>query len=153
MDNQNKTENMFKITQNRKVLLMAVSIFVVSVSMILFFVGGNGQDLSVSNENLQTQLLEVFHHNEEKVDDYRELLGDPDSPLFVVESDGTFSYLSPDFAEKIGYSEEELLGEAFFPYIHSKDLPVFVTAFTKLVQNGEQQSNLGPFRIEMKNGN
>lgn len=71
---------------------------------------------------------------------FRNLTENLNDMVFIADTDGTFSYVSPNFEETMGYKIDELLGHSFTEFIHSEDLPIVVDAFNRALR-GEKVRN------------
>lgn len=166
---------MSPITQNNKIALAAVSIFLASFGSMLIFIDGNG----ASPEYLKSDVIEsamngesshgglhfnegspkTEEHNESESDTlkkqenlYRVLLNNFSDPFVVLEPSGKPEFLSSDFTEKYGFSMKSMNTKGFFTYINSKDLPDFVSEYTSVIQSGKASPKVGPYRFESLNG-
>jgi PAS domain S-box-containing protein len=170
---------MSPITQNNKIAISAVSIFLASfVSMLVFM---NQQDVSsdyVKADVLETAkehgLQEGGHgvyfsgeghgdsHEEEAEaghsvdagdeDLYRAIAGNFDDPLFALKPTGHVEFLSQSFCEDYGYELNEMEKNVFFSYIYASDLPEFVATYTEVIQSGKSVDRVGPYRFLNSDG-
>lgn len=134
--------------ENRKIAIVSLTIFVVSIISVLVVLGS---EFLSSGESLKVDILEVISHHEEE-NKYRDIIRNSEDPIFAIETDGTISYLSPGVENKLGYEPGELTGKLFFQLIHEKDTSLLIKGFTELFQNKKSVSLEGPYRIMTKNG-
>jgi len=79
---------------------------------------------------------------------YRSYLKNTKNPIFVVDTEDKFIYVSSDFCDLINSRCNLLMGSLFLDYIHSKNLPAFVIDHTKVIQHGKEMTSVGPYRIK-----
>lgn len=147
------------LSQNKKIAISAIAVFIVSFSIMLFFLG-KGDDVA---QKSQTNLMD-FEHEEgkdggaENADDvklseiaiaaiYKPYLEDVTAPFFVIDVEGNFQYLSEKFCQLMLSKCEQLKNKKLFDFVNSKDLSDFVSVHTKLIQNGKDLSGIGPLRM------
>ena len=152
--------NMTTLSQNKKIVIAAISIFIVSFSVMVFFLERNGDKF----DHGQT---DVLHNDEQNVDhdsehtdeeiaspvedphvsNYVDHLKNPKAPFFVTNAEGDFKYLSEGFCELIGVSCDSIQNASLFDYVNSKDLPDLAASHSKLIQDSEDTDGLGPYRM------
>jgi PAS domain S-box-containing protein len=69
----------------------------------------------------------------------------------IVDSDGTFRYLTPSVKTVFGYDPEELVGEVGFQYIHPDDREMAMEEFTEMLENPDYEPEI-EFRFEHADG-
>lgn len=140
---------MLTLTQNKKIAISAISLFLVSFTSMLFFLKNNGTDLN----NGQTNVVGSNEYNSEQTEEvneesvYRGYLGNEESPIFVVNTEGKIVFASDDCCGLLSVSCDKFIGELFFDYINTKDLSALVAEHTKLIQNPKFTENIGPYRM------
>ncbi|MBD3329968.1 PAS domain S-box protein [Candidatus Peregrinibacteria bacterium] len=143
---------MITLSQNKKILITAISIFVVSfIFFLLFF---ENAELNKASLHTSTLKLTTSHTPSKTVDDpqniYTEYIND-DRPWFSTSVEGEFVYLSDEFCELMDKECSELEGKLLYHYINTKDLPELVSENSRLFQEKEKVEAMGPFRL-MKDG-
>jgi len=149
--NINKYKNgncMLTLSQNKKIAISAIALFFVSFAAMIFFLENNGEKV----DHGQVNILDVGEHSEEiKVIDpetmYREYLGDEENPVFVMNAEGAVMFATNDCCALLDVDCEEYVGNSFFDYINTKDLPDFVTDHMKLMQDPKLTEGIGPYRM------
>lgn len=143
---------MFHLSQTKKIALMAIALFFLSVASITFFLKNGGDEFSYS----KADILQVANHKDEsdkKPDEnerenkYRELTGNVDNPILVINVEGKVTFVSDDFCKLLSEKCSNVLDNLLFKYINSEDLPDFVSAHSKLIADGEKNEALGPLRM------
>lgn len=140
---------MLTLTQNKKIAISAISLFLVSFAGMLFFLKNNGNEL----EQGKTNVLESTKHGTEQVAEidqesiYREYIGSEENPIFVVNAEGNVVFASDDCCKLLSVNCDEFVGKLFFDYINTKDLSSLVSAHTKLIQDPKSTEGLGPYRM------
>lgn len=145
------------IKQNKQVIMVAVTLFVLSMSTTLFFFGANGED---SSEHLKTDVLDHGAVTEsidvkslqEQEKSYRSVMNNQEDPVFVMNVDGTIKFASWDVESALQYKPKELDNQIFFLLINPEDLSPFLNAFGKVIQNKKPVSTVGPYRLRDVNG-
>jgi len=142
-------QNFFR--QNRNILVVALSIFIVSMTALLFFLNSTERDSGA----LQTNILQ--HESGEPVDvdlekSYQDLFQCGDEPFVVMKLDGHITFANSKFLASTGFVNDDLRGKLFFSLIDSRDLTAFFSAFGKVVETGKAVTMVGPFRLADKAG-
>lgn len=127
---------MLPLNQSRKIALIAVGIFVVSISILFVFT----QKSSFMSGDLKTQILGLGTNHGQTAE--------TSDPSIVIQPDNKILYASPSFKEALGYKDEDLKNEDFFGLIHSDDTGEVAKFITKIVQDQNELKNLGPYRIK-----
>jgi PAS domain S-box-containing protein len=76
---------------------------------------------------------------------YRKLAQEGADLVCVIDEEGIFSYLSPNFQNYLGFSVEELEGKNAFDFIHPKDAAIILVDFHRIRE--EKQVRGLPFRF------
>lgn len=164
---------MVQFTQNNKIAVAAVSIFLVSFVSMLVFMDSN----TPSPDFVKSNVLESTFETKEKGHNvyfsegkseatsthggestgaleasYRELAHQDDLPLFVLTPAGKTKFLSANFVEEYGYELKDMKDKTFFSYIDGDDLPEFASAYTDVLDSGKAKSGVGPYRFKTKDG-
>ncbi len=139
---------MLTLSQNKKIAITAIALFLISFAAMLFFLENNGED---SNHG-QVNILDVGGHGEEVVvidpeTMYREYMGGTENPVFVMNADGQITFATDDCCNLLAVDCDDYVGKSFFEYINTKDLPDFVTSYMKLVQEPKLTEGMGPYRM------
>ena len=169
---------MLQFTQNNKIAVAALSIFLVSfISMLVFMDSEKPSPDFVKSDVLSSTLHEqekghsvYFSENDNHASEeghsenaksintdaleksYRELANQESLPIFVLEANGKTKFLSKNFIEDYGYSLDEMDDENFFSYIDGNDLPDFVASYTDVLNSGKSKNGVGPYRFKNKDG-
>lgn len=125
---------MFLPSQDKKIAAIALAVFMVSFSLMMFFLG--------STDRLEHTETNVLHSVMEQTEEIK-----VDGPGFITNPEGEFIYISESFCGLITTGCEEMMDGKIFEYIHTTELPDFVSAFTKLVGEKEKMESIGPFRV------
>lgn len=142
---------MLKLTQNHKIAISVAAIFMISLSIMLFLLGGNSQ-------NMQHLKTSVSHSSEssntetEMSAKYKNYFSEPSDLVFAVDAAGKFTYASEEFCELIKSDCKLLSGKLFFKYVNEEDLADFASTHAKIVKEENDSQGLGPFRLQKANG-
>ena len=127
-------------TQNKKIAIAALAIFIVSFSVMLFFLDGYKVDL----DNTHTNVLDSSHHEEVENTEIRPAHSELS---FVTNTTGTLKYTTNSFCELLKLSCSEFEGKQYYDYINSNDLNDLILVHTKLVEEGSKIEAIGPYRM------
>ena len=149
-----KTNKMSIFTQNKKILITSVSLFMVSLLVILFVLDKSGAGGTYG----KSDVLNSNSHGGEATENesgspktpYDIYLNGNSGPWFVTSADGEFVYLSEDFCNLLNTECKDLEKKNFFNYVNSKDLPEFAVLVTKLIRNTDKIEGAGPYRLLAK---
>ena len=146
------------LTQNKKIAISAVAIFMVSFTAVLFFFGQPGNDVSVTSTDVlshdggehgeDSEHAEEGHEEEEDHgSSYAEYLEDAETPHFATDAEGKFTYVSHGFCELLSAVCDALADALLFDYVNSKDLAELVSNHSKLAFEKEGLDGSGPYRM------
>ncbi len=146
---------MTKISQNTKVYISALSIFVVSLSVILFFF--EGYEGSKGHHG-KANVLGAGHENHEDLDEqvltiqnYKNYLSGLDHAWLVTNSAGEIDHYSEDFLDLVGGDTDKVVGKLLFDYVNTRDLPDLFSETSEVILDGKEKTSIGPFRINGEN--
>ena len=89
---------------------------------------------------------EALRRSEEK---YRELVENLNDVIYLIDSNGTITYVSPPVESVLGYTRSDLVGKNYEDYVHPDDLDAMRQVFKDVLQNRIYPSD---FRIRNKGG-
>ncbi|MFA6992247.1 MAG: PAS domain-containing protein [Candidatus Gracilibacteria bacterium] len=144
--------------QNKKIAIAAISVFVVSLTTMTFFLSRdngfeNGQanllhSGSGESGHGKTDLSNAENSAEAALENqYRKELGNIQEPIFALYASGKFKYASESFCELIKKDCDSLNGKLFYNFINSKDLPNLISALTEILAGKTEKHVIGPFRM------
>lgn len=146
---------MAKISQNKKIALSAVAIFIVSFSVMLFFLGDNQGGLGSGEANVlnsggshgeQTETIDLAKYSEESISEALKA----DEPIFVVTAEGIFDKANSNFCNILDFECEKLKGKKLFDYISKDHIADFVSAHSELILYGKNMDGIGPIKMANK---
>jgi PAS domain S-box-containing protein len=173
---------MVSLTQNNKIAIAAVLIFLVSFSVMLFSIdkeiaspeyiksnvleagageGGSegGHHVYFSEgENSHGEVAEEASEELNLDEVYKNALEGFDGPIFALLPEGKVKFLNEKFSGDYGYELEDaeevegVKGDIFFSFISSSDLPDFAAEYTKVLQSGKAENGTGPYGLLKKDG-
>lgn len=142
---------MLHLSQNKKIAISAVVIFIISFAVMVLFLDVNSSDSG------KTNVFSGGHKEENSSEEefnyltidavYMAYLNNLEGSVFVTNSNGKFEYANQEFCRLAALDCNNLKEKKLFDYIHPKDLPDFVDAHTTLIQSGQEKEGIGPFRI------
>ena len=110
---------------------------------------GDPMILGVSRDvTEQKQLEEELRQSEAK---FRAIVENATDLIGTVNSEGIFTYASPNAIDLFGQEASALIGQPFAPLIHPDDLPLCVEALQQTLTTG--RAELANFRVVHPNGN
>ncbi|WP_341733190.1 PAS domain S-box protein [Microcoleus sp. EPA2] len=87
---------------------------------------------AIMRDITETKATELaLRTSEEK---FRSIIENLNDLVYVINPDSTFSYLSPNFQEVMGYDITELLAQPFGQWVYPADLPICVNALHRCLQ-------------------
>ncbi len=144
-----------KLSQNSKIALGTMAVFMVSVSVMMFLLGQNGEGV---NPHMAAS---VMHSSDSHVEDsqgqsdpdqneelYKSYFNQEAEMILVINSEGEFEYICDRICEKIDLNCKSLEKSHFFDYLNENDLVEYITIHTKLIQNPQNMDGVGPFRLK-----
>jgi PAS domain S-box-containing protein len=151
---------MLKLTQTHKIAISVAAIFMVSLSIMLFLLSGNSQNLGHVQTNVSHSTSSERGGETESEGDldskilekYKAYFEDSDDMIFATDAEGKFTYASKNFCELIGENCDLITGKLFFDYVNGKDLADLASTHAKIVKNGDDSEGLGPYRLHKSNG-
>lgn len=139
------------LIQKNKVLFIVICLVLVSLSTYIFSVGTS--KFSFNSNDLKAYTLQ--EHEIETVqseDFYRDITHNHDNDFFVLKTDTLILFSSQKWRKKFGYEESEVNKNNFFSFVHAKDLPFFTNSMIRVIDNGQIEDNIGPFRLKSQSG-
>ncbi len=94
------------------------------------------------------QEQEALNESEKK---FRALIENSKDLISILSFDGTIKYESPSIKEMLGYSQDELVGENAFNFIHPDDLAAVKEKFAEVIKNPGKVQKVD-FRFLHKSG-
>ncbi len=101
---------------------------------------------AISLEN--ARLYQTLENSETE---FRAFVEDVDDLIYSVDSDGKFTYLSPQFKQMWGYNVNKFVNQPFAPIVHPDDLPKVNSANQKIFETGKKFSGI-EFRTQHQDG-
>lgn len=134
------------LSQNKKIALSAISLFLLSLTSMVLFLSDLGGDYAKTDVlGAGDKAHEV--HEEDVEDSYRSRLSNTELPIVVIDPEGKVVFASEDFCELIDVSCDVFTDNLFFEYVNSKDLPQFFSTQNKVLQGGDAVDGMGPYRL------
>ena len=107
--------------------------FYVNLAEIISTVGYNNLKLE-RNLAEREELLQSLRASEEK---FRFLVDYSYDLVWVLQSDGIFSYVSPSWKAILGYDPSYMVDKAFQPFVHPEDVPVCEHYMSEVLAAGQ----------------
>ena len=82
---------------------------------------------------------------------FRSFVENADDIIYALSLEGLFTYLSPNWLERMGEPAEDALGKSFEPYIHPDDVHLCRAFLEKVKNTGENQSSV-EYRVRHRDG-
>jgi PAS domain S-box-containing protein len=145
-----------RFSQNNKIAVSALAVFLASFSLMLFILGGKGGEFSHGGTNVlqsdrahEESAVEIDPLNLEAT--YRVYLSNFNDPIFVTSPEGRIRFASEGFEDILATPSSKLVGKKLFDYVNSEDLSDMVEVYTRTIQNGNKVEGIGPIRMIRKN--
>jgi len=71
--------------------------------------------------------------------------------IYSLTPDGIFSYVSPNWTDILGQDVSEVEGKPFAPFLHPRDLPLFLAIFNEVIQTGKKRAGI-QYRVKHQDG-
>lgn len=140
------------LRENKHVIMVAVTLFVLSMSSVFLFFGSNGE---LAGKDIKTDILQepiTVKSLQEKENTYRKLLNNQEDTVIVISVDGLVTFSSWNIENTLGYKQQDLNHQMLYSMIYPDDLPNFMSAFGKVLKNKKPVSNVGPYRLRDQSG-
>lgn len=125
---------MLPFSQNKKIAISALAMFIVSLSTTVFFLGG---DINGGTNVLGT---DSSHETvEEKVVE--------NSFNFTTDVGGNITAASADFCRLMNKSCDQVVKESLYKFVNKNDVSDLAAVFGKLAQKAQSIDSIGPIRI------
>lgn len=128
------------LTQDRKIAIAVISIFLISFSVMMFFLQ-TGEEINMLNAS--TMHSTEAGESQDKAEASPKSL--EEAPYFSISSDGKFTQASSGFLELLDI--RELQGESLYDFVHIKDLTKLFSHQTRVIQDKEKIEAVGPIRL------
>lgn len=94
------------------------------------------------------QAEEALRENELK---FRQIVENANDIIYMLTPEGTFSYVSPNWAAMLGYNPDDVMGKHFAPGIHPSDRQKCLKKFQQLVEDNRSIAGL-EYRVHHQDG-
>ena len=132
---------MIVIPQGKKIVIIALSLFVATFSSVLYFIGGD--DPKALHDSAKTSVLENYFHHTEEI----ESLLPKDSEALVITSDGDFIDANENFQKNFQYTLQDLVHKKIYTMIAPHELGRFTTSLVNIMKDGKIIVNDGPYHL------
>lgn len=152
-NNQNKNQ-MTSMFTNRKMFVIAMCMFLITMSSVLFIVGEDKISIDVDTHELQTSVLQ--HDQLDQPHDeafYRGLIDTKSDEFAIINTDRTIRFITPHIEEVHGIYSENAHELNVLTLIHPKDLTEFANTLMDYNKDPQERSGIGPVRIKTSSGN
>lgn len=134
---------MILIPHGKKIALIATSLFVTTLSLVFFFVGG-----SEGHQNLQANIFAEFFHKGGAFVSYME----KDAPVAALDLSGSVIEVNEKFTLTLGYQSRDVVMKNFFSLLSAEDLPAFAADFSSVSTSGKVLVHSGPYHLMASDG-
>ena len=100
-----------------------------------------------ANEEQQKIIEKQLRLSEKR---YKALVQEGSDMTSILSAEGIYNYISPNYITFTGHTEEELIGQNAFNFVHPDDLLMLQKEFSQLTT--EKRVNSSPYRFKRKDG-
>ncbi|WP_204140816.1 PAS domain S-box protein [Halomicronema sp. CCY15110] len=104
-----------------------------------------GISIDITERQEAQQLLAT---SEEK---FRNLVEHANDIIYILNSDGIFNYVSPNWTEILGHDIDEVLKQPFHPFVHPEDVSQCLAFLDSILDTGKKQQGV-EYRVKHKDG-
>lgn len=129
---------------------MALSIFVVSLTVLMFYLSGQIESEGQYGASVidATHIEQIAH--QEQIPDYSAQMDGRDESMVILGLDGSIDHISADILATYNLTEQEVKANLYFNYVHPEDLPALLSSIGKVIENKTPVAIVGPFRMKIK---
>ena len=109
------------------------------------------EKLQILNQSLEQQVKTTVGELQKTEKRYRHLIESVQDIIYKVSVDGYFTYVNPVVKERLGFSEDEIIGQHFTTLVLPAYQESLINFYTEMVQNKEE-STYNEFPIKSKSG-
>ncbi len=110
--------------------------------------GNMKEILSIGKDDTERKKFErALQESEER---FRGLVENAYDIIYTLTPEGTFSYVSPNLKEILGFDVSDFEGESIWEFVHPKDIPICNECFQNMILTSEKISGI-EYRIRHKN--
>jgi PAS domain S-box-containing protein len=111
--------------------------------------GSNAGILSIGQDI--TERMKIERELQLSEQRFRSFVENVNDIVFALTSDGTFTYVSPNWTEAFGYALHETIGKPFAPFVHPDDIPGCLEFMRLVFESGKKQSGV-EYRVRSRDG-
>ncbi len=139
------------LKQNKHVVMVAIAMFIVSMSTLMFFFGS---DKELQKNDFKANVIEmgVIRSEKDQEKKFRAMLHNDKDPFVIISAQGNIEFESKNFETILGYSQQELTNQLIFLYLNNDDFSIVFSAFAKVLQTRETVNVIGPYHLRDKAG-
>jgi len=131
---------MQKISQNKKIAISAIALFVISLSTMIFFLGGDANVASEGGANVMGS-----HGGAEKEGGGSSI--DISKTGFSTDLSGNILVTSKEFCKLLGQKCEDIVKQPIYKYVDKDDFSEVAAVLGKLSVSEQTIDSIGPIRI------
>jgi PAS domain S-box-containing protein len=83
---------------------------------------------------------------------FRSFVENANDIIFMMDTNGVFTYISPNWETMIGRNHTSFIGETFEPLVHPDDIPACHAFLKRIITTREKAENL-EYRVRHNDGN
>ncbi|MES0490687.1 MAG: response regulator [Leptospirales bacterium] len=150
---QDEAMQMFKSIRFAVLLVLVVTVLVALILAGLFiWLGRNANRvLKQAHDNLENKVEERTKELKESEEKHRILIENANNITYILNVDGEFTYVSPNWTEILGHNLNEVEGKSFMPFVHPDDISICAKAQEKVVTANVKATNI-QYRVMHKDG-
>jgi PAS domain S-box-containing protein len=137
---------MVKFSQNKKIAISAIALFVVSITTMTFFLGGDSNIASEGGANVMGS-GGSGHGGESSTEATVSKTG------FSTDVSGNITAASKDFCKLLDKNCEEIIEQPIYKYVNKEDFSELSKVLGELASSAHTIDSIGPIKISADQGN
>ncbi len=149
------------LSQNKKIAITSVALFMVSLSVMLVFLESGGKSMEGHGQTSVVHQGAGGHGEPVKKPEtlplgldlkYKPHFSQKNQSVFVTKADGNIAYSNDFFCKMMRTECKGLKDKQFFDLVNNEDVADFAKHHSKVVAEGAELQGFGPYRLKAGEG-